>query len=230
MNKYMGWALGAVLFGSVVMADQASAALALNLRIKSVSCEEVVTGVSRSELNDDNVVCAIRITEIIRACTNKPFQSPNAGGQPFSVDAEIIKVNLGSALPLSKTGKSFSEIVFSDAEIAAFLGDILLPAIACPNPNWHVQFAVTKFDAIGEVLSGASSQPLGVCPIDGNVFNVNSCAQSAGASPCPQRECLRMSPCVKDNYDFSKPDSVSCTCVEHTADGSPVNKCLYGIK
>lgn len=229
MNKFTVWTLSAVLIGSAVLANQASA-LQINFQIKSVSCAEVLTGVSRSELNDDNVVCAIRVTEILRACTNKPFQSDTANGTPYQVNAEIIKVNLGTALPLSRTGKSFSEIVFSDAEIAAFLGDIVNPAIVCPNPGWHVIFAVTKFDGIGEVLSGASSQPGGACSVDANQFSLDSCAVSAGASACLQKECLRVSPCLKDHYDLSKPDSVSCTCVEHVVSGDPANKCIYGIK
>lgn len=229
MKKCMVLALSIVLIGSGVIANQALA-LQIAFQIKSVSCAEVITGVSRPELNDDNVVCAIRITEILRACTNKPFNSDTANGTPYQVNAEIIKVNLGTALPLSKTGKSFSEITFSDAEIAAFLGDLVNPAVVCPNPGWHVIFTVSRFDGIGEVLGGASSQPGGACSVDPTAFSLDSCAVSAGASVCLQKECLRVSPCVKDHLDLSKPDTVSCTCAEHIVSGDPANKCIYGIK
>jgi len=234
--KFVG-VVSVVLMLTFAILGLASDAMALqvNLRIKSVECQEVITGVSRKELNNDNVVCAIRIKEIFRgACRNPGGNADPANGQPYQVPpdlGEIIEINLGTALPLSKTGKSFSTITFEDAEIAAFLGDLVNPDVLCPNGNWVVPFAVTKFDALGEVLSGAASQePPGTCAINPNVFNFDSCVATAGASTCTQEECLRFSPCVKGTQNLTQPDTVACTCVEHTVGADPANKCIYGIK
>jgi len=222
LTKFVG-AIGVILIlltaGMLWVPSEASA-IYINFKRGSVKCEEVITGVSRTELNSDAVVCAIRITEIERWCTNKPDNSPHANGTPFAVNAEIVEVNQGSTLPLSKQGKSFSLITFSDDEIRAFLGDAVNPALVCPNPNWHVNIAVTKFDGIGEVVS----QPGGGCIVDSNLFDVGSCVVSALASGCHQEECLRVSPCVEGSSD-----TYACTCVEHLKDGVSQNQCKYGI-
>jgi hypothetical protein len=231
MNKLMVLALSMALIGSAIMADLASA-FGINITRKSIDCDEVLTGVSRPELNDSNVVCAVSITEIFRGpCINPGGNADPANGQPYQVppgSGEIIGVNLGTALPLSRTGKSFSEIIFSDAEIATFLGDLVNPDVVCPNGNWIVPFAVTKLDAMGEVLSGAIAQG-GQCSINPNSFDFGSCVVTAGASACHQDECLRVSPCVAPQ-NLTKNVPFACTCVEHLIDGVPQNKCIYGIK
>lgn len=235
--KSLRW-IGCMLIGvglliPIIPTESEAQNLTLSLKRKSINCAEVLTGVSRPELNDSNVVCAVAITEIFRGpCINPGGNADTANGQPFQVPSgsgEIIGVNLGTALPLTRQGKAFSEINFSDEEIAAFLGDLVNPAVVCPNPNWTVPFAVTKLNAIGEVLSGAAAQPGGRCTIDPNAFDFNSCAATASASACFQEECLRFSPCVAPQ-NLTKDVPFACTCVEHLKDGAPQQKCVYGIK
>jgi len=236
LTKFVG-AIGViviVLTAGMLWVPSEASALYINFKANSIVCDEVLTGVSRGELNDDNVVCSVRIKEIFRGpCSNHGGNADPANGTPFQVPpdlGEVIDINLGTALPLSRQGKSFSQIEFTLAEIATYLGDLVDPEVLCPNGNWTVPFVVTKFDGIGEVLSGAASQPGGACTINPNTFNFDSCVATAGASACTQQECLRVSPCVKGTQNLILPDTYSCACVEHTVGGDPANKCVYGIK
>lgn len=222
MKKCMALALSIGLIGFVTMADIAFGGFGIAIKKGSIKCEEVVTGVSRTELNTDAVVCAIRITEIERSCVNPNRHSDPAQGTPYDVNVELVHLNQGSALPLTKQGKSFSVITFEDDEIKATLPPELVdPALVCPNANWDVVVKVSKFDAIGEVVS----QSGGGCTVNQDTFDFNSCVVSANASTCHQEECVRLSPCV-DNGSTT----YACTCVEHLIDGVSQSKCVYGIK
>jgi len=230
MKRLMLWALSMILFGSLAIVAPAQALL-LNVRFKSVHCDELVTGISPTDLVNQNVVCSIKVTEILRACVNQPKNAANANGTPFQVNETLVKVNLGSQLPPPKKGKSLSELVFTDEDIKAFLPPELVdPALVCPNANWHVLVQVTKLDVLGELLDGAAAQPGAECPINADAFdapNPFNCATAAAASvPCVQKECKLFSPCLKDHLDFSLPDTATCTCVENIGPGG----CTVGIK
>ena len=179
----------------------------------SIHCDRLLNGLSRKagESNDLNVSCTINIKEIFAACVNKNGNADPANGQPFQVEeASITGLDIGSGFKITGKGTTVSEVEFTDDQIAAALGENL-PEIACPNGNWQLRFAVSRFDGVVELLTGAVAQLIpGVCAVTEVSLDPATACTPGPLATCHQEECIYF----HDNSDGllvqGEPDNTEC--------------------
>jgi len=149
--------IGVVLMGSTlwVPASVHGWGGTLTTKFNSIHCIDSISGGTRQTVNDGAASCSINIKEIATACVNKAGNADSSSSHIFALQGTpISESQAGSSFLLTKNGETLSDIFFSQAEIQAALGDqfpILDPAVLCPNKNWQLRWAVSKFDMVATV-------------------------------------------------------------------------------
>ena len=128
----------------------------LTLSFNSIHCTDLISGGTRQTVADGAASCSINIKEIATACVNKAGNSDSSSSHIFLLNGVPISESSSGETwpPLTKNGDTLADIFFSPAEIQTALGNqfpSLDPAVLCPNKNWKLKWAVSKFDMVATV-------------------------------------------------------------------------------
>jgi hypothetical protein len=127
----------------------------LTIRYNSIHCDNLITGGTKQKVNDGAVSCVINIREVATQCQNPQKKSDTSNSHNFAVNTgEPIQLADDSSRWIFKNGKSPVELPFDQDTLKAALaeaGIFLDAATQCPNSNWHLVWAVTRFDLVATV-------------------------------------------------------------------------------
>ena len=149
--------IGIIVTGSALWAPPSTYGWGgtLSTSWNSIHCKDQINGGTRQNANDGAASCTINIKEIATVCRNPAGNADHSTSHIFAIQpTSIQEAQSGSAFLLQKNGQFLSDIFFSAEEIQAALGSqfpTLDPAVLCPNKNWKLVWAVSRFDMVATV-------------------------------------------------------------------------------
>jgi hypothetical protein len=124
----------------------------LTVKYNSIHCTDLIAGGTRQTVNDGAASCSINIKEIVTQCVNKGGNADPSNSHVFALNGTpISEAQAGSQFLITKNGSLLSDIFFTQEEIIAATGIQLDPATLCPNKNFSLKWAVSRFDMVATV-------------------------------------------------------------------------------